>query len=99
MQDRNVVDEFIDVVRTVELGEAGAAPQTSIEALERNVCKAAVRLSIVVGATETKWKAVVGLAVALARAVRRVEGLVEIVRAKPERIDDRGVRDVIPLRP
>src|SRR5882757_4038617 len=97
MQDRNVVDKLIYVVRPVELGEAGAAPQTSIEALECDIRKTTIRFCVVVGAAEPKRETVTGLSVGLAGTVRSIECLVEVVRAKPEGIDYRGVRDVVPL--
>src|ERR1700751_5496701 len=90
-QDRDVLDDLINVIGAVELGKTRAAPDRAVEACDRNVSKAAIRSII------DKVDPVIGCS-GRARAVRGQESLIKIVEAEPNRVDQRRSWRVVPLR-
>src|SRR5690242_11194241 len=91
VQERNVLDDLIDVIGAVKLREAGAAPDRAREPGYGDVCKTAVRRVI------DQIDAVIRRS-SRSRTIRGQEALVKVVEAKPERIDEGRSGCEVPLR-
>src|SRR5438309_9238303 len=92
-QNRKIIDVFQDVVRTIVLGEAGAATDTTGEVRQSDVREATVRLRCAVA----EGNAIVRRA-SRAGTVRSFKELIKPVKAKPQSVDYRRALRVVPLQ-